>query len=149
MSTRIKNVLAMVVALFLLGVSSEAAVCELACGLQIQTAQCHAMQDAMSGSAPIAGMEMDHSHCLHTKKTAPAQAIVHGAGECADGSCSHTSVAAFDKAGPSATSFAAVQWVAVSVVPVDPNLSVSYLGTAKRSLLPGRLVDPLVVSLRV
>src|SRR5437016_221850 len=94
MSTRIKNVLVMVVALFVLGASSQAAVCELACGVQMQAAECRAgaaSSTVMPGAMPgmehgaamghAAGMAMDHSHCAHGMGMAPMQAVVHSVGE--------------------------------------------------------------------
>jgi hypothetical protein len=162
MSTRIKNVLVMVVALFLLGASSQAAVCELACGVQMQAAECHAgaassapMHGAMSDmehgtvAGHAAGMVMDRSHCAHAMGMAPMQAVIHSLGECHDGSCSHAAVVAFDKGGPGAVSFAAVQWVAVAVVPARWRWPASYLGGGKRPLARSAAADPLVVSLRV
>ena len=72
----------------------------------------------------------------------PVAPVMHSAGS------SHTAVSAFDKGGSSSVSFAAVQWVTVAVVTVDPMVPANYAGAGKRPhLLVG--IDPLLVSLRV
>ncbi len=150
---RIQHVLAMVVALFVLGASSQAAVCELACGLQVHTSGCHAGMasgmPAMEHSAPVhaAAEAMPGMHCSHGMAM-PVSPVVHSVGSCADMSCSHVTVSAFDKSSVSSVSFASVQWVTVAVVTVDPMVPANYVGAGKRPpLLVG--VDPLLVSLRV
>ncbi|MCU1323281.1 MAG: hypothetical protein JWM43_2930 [Acidobacteriaceae bacterium] len=161
---RIQHVLVMMVALFVLGASSQAAVCELACGLQVHEAGCHAgMGSAMAGSVMnsmnspaamghsavnhAASAGMPHAHCSHM--TMPVQAVVHSIGSCPEQSCSHTAVSAMDKGGVSSVSFAAVQWVTVASVSTDMTLPASYVGLGKRPPLALAGVDPLVVSLRV
>jgi hypothetical protein len=152
-STRIKNVLVMLVAVLLLGASSQAAVCELACGLQMQAAECAATSAGMSMSMPAAhgdGMgPMDHSHCAHGMQMSTQQAVLHHVGECHDGGCSHAQVVAFDKAGTSSVSFAAFHWVTVAVVSIDLSLPTHYVGVGERPLFQSAAADPLVVSLRV
>ena len=151
---RIQHVLAMVVALFVLGASSQAAVCELACGLQVHTSGCHAgMTSAMPGmamehSAPTAdSAAMPSMHCSHGMAM-PVAPVMHSVGSCPEGACSHTVVSTFDKAGSSSVSFAAVQWVTVAMVTVDPMVPASYGGVGNRPPL-SLGVDPLLVSLRV
>lgn len=158
---RIQHVLVVVVALFVLGASSQAAVCELACGLQVHEAGCHAAMGApmssMKMGSPVAmghsatnraaSVGMPHAHCSHM--AIPVQAVVHSIGSCPEQSCSHTAVSAMDKGGVSSVSFAAVQWVTVASVSSDVTLPASYVGLGKRPPLVLAAVDPLVVSLRV
>jgi hypothetical protein len=152
---RIQHVLAMVVALFVLGASSQAAVCELACGLQVHTSACHA---GMTSDMP--GMAMEHSapaessraamppmHCSHGM-VIPVVPGMHSVGSCLDGACSHTAVAAFAKSGSANVSFAAVQWVTVAIVTLNPMVPANYLGVGNRPSLPIG-VDPLLDRLRV
>lgn len=154
--TRIKNVLVMLVAVLLLGASSQAAVCELACGLPMQTAECPmtspGMSMAMSAtSGPVVHSQMgamDHSHCAHGMVMVP-QAVAHQVSECHDGVCSHAQVAASDRAGVLDMSFAAVTWVTVGAVVVDLNLPAHRVGAGERPLFRSAAADPLVVSLRV
>jgi hypothetical protein len=155
-TTRIKNVLVMLVAVLLLGASSQAAVCELACGLQMQAAECSmsssGMSMAMSTAVHAAPMNqmggMDHSHCAHAMGM-PPQVVAHQMSECHDGGCSHAQVAAFDKANASSVSFAAVTWVTVEAVVVDMNLPAHRVGVGERPLFRSAAADPLIVSLRV
>jgi hypothetical protein len=166
--TRIQHVLTMVIALFFLGASSQAAVCELACGLQVHPAACHAGMEATSVSAAMPGMVahpsakapkagMEHAHCSHaitmsasvSVSVSATSGLLHNVSSSVSGSCSHTAVAAFDKSGASSPTFAAVQWITVSVVPFDRMLPASYAGAGKHPSLVLAGVDPLVVSLRV
>jgi len=157
MAARIRNVLVMLVALFVLGASSQAAVCELTCDVMMQAPECHGADApaAMAMSMPMAmpghsaGMAMDHSHCHHAMGTAPMHAMLHQVGESHDAGCNHAAIVAFDKGGSTAVSFVAVQWVAVAVVPVDLSLPASYSGVGQRPPVLGAAVDPLIVSLRV
>jgi hypothetical protein len=160
---RFQRVLAVMVALFVLGASSQAAVCELACGLQVHPAACHASMEASASTMPgmtadhpaiehMAGMS--HEHCSHGMAMSAMRGVMHSVNSLADGACSHTEVSAFDvsktgKAGAASVSFAAVQWIAVAVVPIDLTLPVSYASAGKRPPLVLGGVDPLVVSLRV
>ena len=154
-STRIKNVLVMVVAILLLGASSQAAVCELSCGLQMQASECAASMSGMSGMpmgesvAHAPGAGMDHSHCAHGMQATARQAVLHHLGECHDGGCSHVQVGAFDKSSGTSLSFAAVTWIAVALVPLDPGLTRNARRMAERPLFQSAAADPLVVSLRV
>jgi uncharacterized protein involved in copper resistance len=161
--TRLKNVLAMAVALFVLGASSQAAVCELACGLQVHPAACHAAMEA-SGSA-MAGMitehaemehmaGMSHEHCSHSMAKPAMPGMVHSVSSLPDGVCNHEAVSALDvskadKSGVSTLSFAAVQWHTVAVVPVDFTVPAGYRYADQRPPLVLGGIDPLVVSLRV
>ena len=151
---RIQHVLAMVVALFVLGASSQAAVCELACGLQVHTSGCHAgMTSAMPGmameqNAPTAdSAAMPPMHCSHGMAM-PAAPVMHSVGSCPEGACSHTAISAFYKSGSTNASFATVQWVTVAMVTVDPMVPANYVGAGNRPPL-SLGVDPLLVSLRV
>jgi hypothetical protein len=161
--TRLQNVLTVVVALFVLGASSQAAVCELACGLQVHPAACHASMEASGSAMPgmtagHAEMEhmagMSHAHCSHGMAVSGMSGIVHNMNSLADGSCNHDAISALDvaktdKSGTSSLSFAAVQWVTVALVPVDLTLPASYRYADKRPPLVAGGIDPLVVSLRV
>ncbi len=164
MTGRIQHVLTMVIALFFLGASSQAAVCELACGLQVHPAACHAGMEATSNSAAMPGMGahpsatkpmagMEHAHCSHSMtmsvSVSATPALTHSVSNFVAGSCSHTAVAAFDKSGASSLTFAAVQWITVATVPFDRTLPASYAGAGKRPSLVLAGVDPLAVSLRV
>jgi hypothetical protein len=162
MKTRIKDVLVMMVAVLLLGASSQAAVCELACGLQMQAAECSmssagmsmSMSTAPGATAPGAALSihqmgaMDHSHCAHGMAMSP-QVVVHQVSECHDGGCSHAQIEAFDKAGTSSLSFAVVTWVTVEAVVVDLNLPAHRVGVGERPLFRSAAADPLIVSLRI
>ena len=161
--TRFQHVLAVVVALFVLGASSQAAVCELACGLQVHPAACHAAMEASAPSMPgmmakpsapdhMAGMS--HAHCSHGMAMSTTRGIVHTVTSLAEGACSHTAISALDvskadKSGASGVAFAAVQWVTVGVVAVDLTLPSSYADVGKRPPLVAAGVDPLAVRLRV
>jgi hypothetical protein len=155
-TTRIKNVLVMLVAVLLLGASSQAAVCELACGVQMQAAGCSMTSAGMSMAMPAAAHTdsmnqmgaMDHSHCAHGMALLP-QVVAHQASECHDGGCSHVQVSAFAKAGTSSFSFMTVTWVTVEAVVVDMNLPAHRVGVGERPLFRSAAADPLIVSLRV
>jgi hypothetical protein len=139
--TRLRNLLVMVVALFVLGASSQAAVCELACG-QVAAMQCN---------APAAGhseaMVMSHGHCSHAM--ASMQGVTQSVGGLRAADCGHASVLVFAKGGSSFVSFSAVRWVLVGVVPVDRVLTGGDVGVGGRPPLVPVGVDPLVVSRRV
>ena len=134
--------LVLVVALFVLGASSQAAVCELACGPQVAAMQCNS-------AAHSEAMVMSHGHCSH----AMGMASMHGAAQSVDGfragNCGHASLPVFAKGGSGVVQFSAVQWVLVGVVPVDGALTSGAVGVGGRPPLVRGGVDPLVVSLRV
>lgn len=131
----------MVVALFVLGASSQAAVCELACGPQVSAVRCSA---AMGHSE---AMVMSHGHCSH------AMASMHGDMQSVvgfgAGSCGHASVPVFAKGGSGVVQFSGGEWVLVGVVPVDVTLTGGGVGVGGRPPVVRSGVDPLVVSLRV
>jgi hypothetical protein len=133
----------MVVALVVLGASSQAAVCELACGPQVSAVSCSA---AMRHSE---AMVMSHGHCSHAMGMASMHGAVQSVGGFHAGSCGHVSVPVFAKGGSGVVHFSAVQWVLVGVVPVDRALTGGAAGVGGRPPLVPVGVDPLVVSLRV
>jgi hypothetical protein len=139
---RLRNVLVLVVALFVLGASSQAAVCELACGPQVAVMQCNA-------AAHSEAMVMSHGHCSHAMGMASMHGATQSAGESRAGSCGHVSLLVFAKGGSGVVQFSAVQWVLVGVVRVDVMLTGGGVGVGGRPPLVRGGVDPLVVSLRV
>jgi hypothetical protein len=132
----------LVVALFVLGASSQAAVCELACGPQVAAMQCNS-------AAHSEAMVMSHGHCSHAMGMAGMYGAMQGVGESRAGSCGHASLPVFAKGGSGVVQFSAVQWVLVGVVPVDVTLTSGGVGVGGRPPLVPVGVDPLVVSLRV
>jgi hypothetical protein len=135
-------VLVVVVALFVLGASSQAAVCELACGPQVAVMQCNS-------AAHSEAMVMSHGHCSHAMGMASMLGAVQSVGGLGAGSCGHVSLPVFAKSGSGVVQFSAVQWVMVGVVPVDVTLTVGGVGVVGRPPVVRAGVDPLVVSLRV
>lgn len=139
---------AVVVALFVLGASSQAVVCELACGPQVAAMQCNSASHSEA-------MVMSHGHCSHAMGMAgmsamgPMQLAAQSVGGFHAGSCGHVSLPVFAKSGSSTVSFSAVQWVLVGVVPVDVALTGGALGVGGRPPVMRGGVDPLAVSLRV
>jgi len=136
-------VVAVVVALFVLGASSQAVVCELACGPQVAAMRCNS---AMGHSE---AMVMTHGHCSHAMGMASMHDAVQSVSGFRAGSCGHVSLPVFAKSGSSTVSFSAMQWVLVGVVPVDVALTGGALGVGGRPPVARGGVDPLVVSLRV
>ena len=132
-----------VVALFVSGASSQAAVCELACGPQIATVQC----GAATGHSEA--MVMSHGHCSHAMGMASMLGAAQSVGGFSAGSCGHVSLPVFAKGGSGVVQFSGVQWVLVGVVPVDVTLMGGGVGVGGRPPLVRGGVDPLVVSLRV
>jgi hypothetical protein len=135
-------VLVLVVALFVLGASSQAAVCELACGPQVATLRCNAAGHSEA-------MVMSHGHCSHAMGMASMLGMVQSVGGFRAGSCGHASLPVFAKSGSGVVQFSGVQWVLVGVVPVDMSLTGGGVGVGGRPPVVGAGVDPLVVSLRV
>lgn len=134
--------LVVVVALFVLGASSQAAICELACGPQVATMRCGA------GAGHSEAMVMSHGHCSRAMGMASHGVPQSVGGFCA-GSCGHASVPVFAKGGSGVAAFSGVQWVLVGVVPVDVTLAGRAVGVSGGPPLVRGGVDPLVVSLRV
>jgi hypothetical protein len=58
MMSRLKPILSVLLALVVCGASSQAAVCELSCGLDARGMACH-----MAPPSQQASMEMQHGHC--------------------------------------------------------------------------------------
>jgi hypothetical protein len=132
----------LVVALFVLGASSQAAVCELACGPQVAAMQCNS-------AAHSEAMVMSHGHCSHAMGMASMLGATQSVDGFRGGSCGHASLPVFAKGGSGVVQFSAVQWVLVGVVPVDVTLTGGAVGVGGRPPLVAVGVDPLVVSLRV
>jgi hypothetical protein len=147
-TTRLKGVLAMVVALVMLAASSQATVCELACGLQIKEMNCHAAPNRPATSDSVA-MGMNHAHCGHGMKAQAMQQAMRSVADCDDASCSHASIPVLAKSGSTAAQFSAVQWVAVAVVQGEPGLSGWGVGVGKRPPSRPGGMGSLSVSLRV
>ena len=131
-----------VVALFVSGASSQAAVCELACGPQVAVMKCNAAGHSEA-------MVMSHGHCSHAMGMASMHDAVQSVGGFSAGSCGHVSLPVFAKGGSGVVQFSGVQWVLVGVVPVDVTLMGGRGGVGGRPPLVRGGVDPLVVSLRV
>jgi len=138
--TWLRGLLAIVVTLLMVGASSQAAVCQLTCGLHVGD-DCH-----LAASSGAAQMEGPPENCAH--EMGGMQQAGHEAVACCDASCSHASIPDFVKSGSTATHVAVVEWV-VEPVPVGLKVlggSESVVG--RPPLLLGG-VDPLSVSLRV
>jgi hypothetical protein len=97
--------------MLVVGASSQAAVCELACGLHVGDG-CH-----LAASSGGTEMEGPHAHCGHGMGM--MQQAGHEAVACGDATCSHASIPVFVKSGSSAALIAGVQWVVVMSVPVE------------------------------
>ena len=134
--------LVLLVVLFVLGASSQAAVCELACGPQVAVMHCNA-------AAHSEAMVMSHGHCSRAMGMASMLGAAQSVGGFSAGSCGHVSLPVFAKGGSGVVQFSGVQWVLVGVVPVDVTLMGGGVGVGGRPPLVRGGVDPLVVSLRV
>ena len=137
---RLRGLLAIVVTLLMLGASSQAAVCELMCGLHVGD-DCHL---ALSGG--VEQMEGPHAHCGHEMgrmQQAGPEVVA-----CDDAGCSHASIPDFVK-GSSTAQWSVGQWVVVDVVPVGLKVLGGSGGVVGRPPLLVGWVDPLSVSLRV
>jgi hypothetical protein len=156
MSARLKSGLSLLLMLLVFAVSSEAAVCELACGLEAQSVGCHmpaapSTEAAQSLDMPV----MSHSHCtpaMHESgmhKTSTAHARTASFTSAQEMKCPHDFAPAIE--GTSATSFhlAAIHWTVVEVVPVATMLPDSRRTSCKS--LPQLYPPPnsLLIALRV
>ena len=139
MPTRIKNGFLLLIAFFVFGASSQAAVCDLKCSLQAQPGGCHAAM-AVSQS-PLA---MDMSHC---PESMPAG--IRCVENRHEGSCSHPFVLALEKNTSPSVRFADMQWIVVEVFPVPATLHGGGRIASKNSPLRMATAHSLLVSLRV
>ena len=127
---RLRGLLAVVVALVVLGASSQAAVCELACGLQVEEMSCHAA--ASDPEADSAAMGLSHAHCSHGMGASATQQVARVAADCDDASCGHAAMPMLVKRSSTTAASAAVQWAAVAVVQSEPDLTNWGVGVGKR-----------------
>jgi hypothetical protein len=139
MPKRIKNGFLLLIAFFVFGASSQAAVCDLKCALQTQPGGCHAA--AGVSQSPDA---MDMSHCPESTPTGARCVTSHH-----DGNCSHPFVLALEKNTLSGARFGDMQWIVVEVRPVMTALHGRDRVGSKSPPLRLAGVDPLLVSLRV
>ncbi|MGC2109780.1 MAG: hypothetical protein WA655_09700 [Candidatus Korobacteraceae bacterium] len=147
-----KHVIAGVLSLLLLGVSSLASACELSCTLSAMRpasspAKIHSAEEATSDT------NMAHSHCGHAKVAPRSRAIAHhfeDAANCDNAPCTQAQillspVIGKDAAGTDHGSFAVV----AMVVSTGDYGGLFARVKRKSSQLEPNLVDPLVVALRI
>jgi hypothetical protein len=138
---RIKHGLVLLLALLVVGASSQAAVCELSCAARMQAGACH--EAASVRQAASSQMSAD---CM-TAMSAHKQGLSVEGGH--DGSCNHPAAVAFEKGPSSERELHDVAWVVVDVLPVRM-ASTGRVGTAgeNRRLRPV-VSTPRLVSLRI
>jgi hypothetical protein len=110
---RLRDALVMVVAIFLLGSSSQAAVCELAC--ELPAAGCHAAPRVAASMESHDGMAMD-GECDHAMKGA-VNVSTDGFASCSLQSCGQVAATVFAKGDPAPNLVSVAQWVVVGAVP--------------------------------
>jgi hypothetical protein len=153
MVARLKSVLAMLMVLFILGASSQPALCELACGLGMHSSSCHS-EDAAGASAKAQDMPgMEHGHCGAASHKASELTQNAGLARCSvhasEAACNHPAALATQASAPASIDQATIHWSVFGVVQPGSNTH------SERSLLgatpPLRLaaLDPLLVTLRV
>jgi hypothetical protein len=123
MSMRVKNGLAMLLALFVFAASSQAVACEMACASMERQSCCQGMVGA---------------DC-----TGAAARFVSEAG------CTHDLVLAVERSAPVDVSRGGVHWFVVGVMPAWVAIRGGGRVVRQRPPLRRAWVDPLVVSLRV
>lgn len=150
MKSRFRVVLTLMTACLVLCAGSQAALCELACGLG-RNVQCHgsASPQATSNGAGMDGME--HMHCSGmTKSSAHDGDDVIAQMEGRDGGkCTHSSPVAVADSAFSNDSLALIQWVLVESVVLQNADSFHRFGVSFKSPPLHSPVDPLLVTLRV
>jgi hypothetical protein len=136
MPSRLTNGLLLLMALVVLGASSQAAVCEVACATLAQSC-CPGGAD---GSGPMATAECSGSI------SSMAGMSAHFRGE---SSCIHGLLLAVERNVSVGTRLNDVQWSVVEVLPVGVVVHGSEGIFRQRPRLRRHWIDPLVVSLRV
>ncbi len=88
MLSRLKPILALLIAMVVCGASSQAAVCELSCGLDAKGMACH----MAAPSQKTAMQPMPHEHCASKAAMQAASAAVGGVqvGSLHSAACGHT-----------------------------------------------------------
>jgi len=154
--SRLKSVLTLLLSCLLLGASSQAAVCELACDLG-STVTCHGVatesmssstrQIAMRDASPMhcaGGMSSMSRHAADTDATGDVRV-----GALGDGRCTHPSqIAVVNSATPN-NSFAAIHWIEFETIPLQPVVSGSRSSMASKPPPLRNAADPLLIALRV
>ncbi len=148
MNSRFKSVLAVLLSCLVLGVSSQATVCELACDLG-NTLACHggqwnATDTAMGRMKHCAGSMGSMSH-----EAGRAHAIAEvRAGDHGEGRCRHSQIAMLNPANVD-NGFAAIHWVQFETLPPQPIVADTRLSVASKPPPLRAPVDPLLNALRV
>jgi hypothetical protein len=122
MSGRIKSGLSLLLMLLVFAASSQAAVCELACGLGAQSIVCHESGAFAKEDVPPAAMS--HSHCVPAmhEKTVQAKSAAHKRTAnligLHDVQCHHDFAPAISDASAKGLHLAAIHWTIVEIVPI-------------------------------
>jgi hypothetical protein len=145
MSMRLRNGLALLIALLVFGASSQSAVCEISCALLTGTGGCLVVA---SSSARHDVMNMAGMRCMGMAKSA-MQDTSASIGIQMDGSCNHPFVLALGKNIANKTPFANMQWLVVDVLPLQTTLFGRDRITIKIPPLRSAAINPLLISLRV
>ncbi|MBB5059593.1 hypothetical protein HDF16_004319 [Granulicella aggregans] len=144
MRQRLQSVLTLLFACLMLGASTQSAVCELACGLG-GGVQCHGAATA-STDGTMAGMHCSGMSSPHSSASTAANLRFESSDA---GLCRHPLPLATMSSIPTSESVAAVHWIFVEPVPIQP-LVAAYRFVAHSKASPLRPVgDPLLVTLRV
>jgi hypothetical protein len=139
MPTRLKNGFLLLVAFFVFGASSQAAVCDLKCALQSQPGGCHSAAGISHG--PDA---MDMSHCSESMPAGTRWVKSHR-----EGNCNHPFVLALEKNTSPGARFGEMQWAVVEIRPAMTALHGRDRIASKSPPLRMAAADPLLISLRV
>jgi hypothetical protein len=143
---RLRNILAMVLTLVVIGSSSLAAVCELACGLPAN--DCHAAPRVTVSMESHDAMAMG-GDCDHEMKGASAPVGTDSVASCSQQGCGHVVATVFEKGGSASSFVTAGQCATTGVARVDGMMASGGVSDVRRPpLLVGRVGPPLV-SLRV
>lgn len=144
--SRFHRLCTVLLACLILGAGSQAAFCDLACGLE-SGGSCHGSATASSQTGGMADM-----HCAGMMRatTVPSNVKLDGHAVLSNhGPCERTAQMAFLSAATHDDGFAAIHWVLVEAV-VSQRTAAAYRFRASAKSPPLRSpVDPLLVSLRV
>ncbi len=135
MLSKLKPVLAVLLALFVCGASLQSVVCELSCGLEAQGTNCH----MAASSQPEAIQAMPHGHCSPARQAAVDKGKDTSVSSRHPAGCGHSVSPAIENSVGSKSVFAVLQWSLFKAASAEPF-------TPHHTALPHRRPPPLLAS---